>query len=212
MNKRTKIAGRLKILFPKANLSQKRIDTIVARLESKVQDDADDAVIDEVINQANDFMDFEAIAKEDDRIRTLESNQKKVEEGGNGNPPKNQGTPETPEPPKDDTPEWAKTLLTKVEALEKGKITESKQNTVSELFSKSEILKWLPENQKQAWMKRVNLDAEDLSSEIMSLEAELTELKQSIIDSYDLASGPFKGTNGSDAVNESDLEAVMSQL
>src|SRR5690606_203235 len=188
MNKRAKIAGRLKALFPKANLSTKRIDVITAKLESKVSDDADDAAIDEIVNQANNFMDFEALAKEDDRVRTLEANQKKGEEGGD--PPKDDKTPEAP---KDDTPEWAKTLLNKVEALEKGKITDSKASTVADLFSKSEILKGLPENQKQSWLKRVNLESEDLDAEVSALETEYTELKQSIVDSTDLAGGTFSG-------------------
>lgn len=207
MNKRQKIAGRLKALFPKANLSTKRIDVITAKLESKVSDDADDTAIDEVVNQANDFMDFEAIAKEDDRIRTLEANQKKGDEGGD--PPKDG---KTPEQPKDDTPEWAKALLNKVEALEKGKVTESKANTVADLFSKSEILKGLPENQKQSWLKRVNLEAEDLSAEVSALETEYTELKQSIVDSSEYAGSPFMKTEGKDAVSDADLDTVMNQL
>jgi hypothetical protein len=110
MNKRAKIAGRLKALFPKANLSTKRIDVITAKLESKVSDGADDTAIDEIVNQANDFMDFEALAKEDDRVRTLEANQKKGDESGD--PPKDD--PKN-DPPKDDTPEWAKALLIKVD-------------------------------------------------------------------------------------------------
>lgn len=207
MNKRQKIAGRLKALFPKANLSTKRVDVITAKLESKVSDNADDTAIDEVVNQANDFMDFEAIAKEDDRIRTLEANQKKGDEGGD--PPKDD---KTPEQPKDDTPEWAKALLNKVEALEKGKVTESKANTVADLFSKSEILKGLPENQKQSWLKRVNLEAEDLSAEVSALETEYTELKQSIVDSSEYAGSPFMKTEGKDAVSDADLDTVMNQL
>lgn len=207
MNKRAKIAGRLKALFPKANLSTKRIDVITAKLESKVSDDADDAAIDEIVNQANDFMDFEAIAKEDDRVRTLEANQKKGEEGGD--PPKDDPKPE---PPKDDTPEWAKALLSKVDALEKGKITESKANTVADLFSKSEILKGLPENQKQSWLKRVNLESEDLAAEVAGLETEYTELKQSIVNSTDLAGGTFTGTEGKTAISDADINAVMSNL
>lgn len=207
MNKRAKIAGRLKALFPKANLSTKRIDVITDKLESKVSDDADDAAIDEIVNQANDFMDFEAIAKEDDRVRTLEANQKKGEEGGD--PPKDDPKPE---PPKDDTPEWAKALLSKVDALEKGKITESKANTVADLFSKSEILKGLPENQKQSWLKRVNLESEDLAAEVAGLETEYTELKQSIVNSTDLAGGTFTGTEGKTAISDADINAVMSNL
>lgn len=207
MNKRAKIAGRLKALFPKANLSTKRIDVITAKLESKVSDDADDAAIDEIVNQANEFMDFEAIAKEDDRVRTLEANQKKGDEGVD--PPKDDPKPE---PPKDDTPEWAKALLSKVDALEKGKITESKANTVADLFSKSEILKGLPENQKQSWLKRVNLESEDLAAEVAGLETEYTELKQSIVNSTDLAGGTFTGTEGKTAISDADINAVMSNL
>jgi len=164
--------------------------------------------VNEIVNQANDFMDFEAVAKEDDRIRTLEANQKKGEEGkGEGTDPD-----KTPEPPKDDTPEWAKTLLNKVDALEKGKITDSKANTVADLFSKSEILKGLPENQKQSWLKRVNLESEDLAAEIAGLETEYTELKQSFADSSDLAGGTFNKTEGKTSVSDAELSAVMSNL
>ena len=211
MNKRQKISGRLKALFPKANLSTKRIDAIAAKLESKVSDDADDTAIDQILNQANDFMDFEAIAKEDDRIRTLEANQKKGDEG------KDEGTDPDPDKnqnpnPDNETNTLLKTLLGKVEALEKGKITESKANTVADLFSKSEVLKGLPENQKQSWLKRVNLEAEDLASEVSMLEIEFTELKQSFADSADLTSGPFSRTEGKDAVSDADLNTVMSNF
>lgn len=211
MNKRQKIAGRLKALFPKANLSTKRIDAITAKLESKVSDDADDAAIDEIVNQANDFMDFEAVAKEDDRIRTLEANQKKGEEGkGDGTDP---DPDKNPNPnPENETNTLLKTLLGKVEALEKGKVTESKTNTVADLFSKSEVLKGLPENQKQSWLKRVNLESEDLAAEVSALETEFTELKQSIVDSSDFAGSPFSRTEGKDAVSDADLNAVMNQL
>jgi len=206
MNKKQRISGRLKHLFPKANLSQKRIDAIAAKLESKVSDDAEDTAIDEVVNQANEFMDFEALAKEDDRIRTLEANQRK----GGEEEPTPPGTP--PTPPTDDTPEWAKALLQKVESLEKGEITKSKANTVADLFSKSEVLKSLPDNQKQSWIKRVNLEADDLASEVAALETEYSELKQSIVDSGEYASGPFKRTEGKDSVSDDDLATVMSQL
>lgn len=207
MNKKQKIAGRLKVLFPKANLSQKRIDALAAKLETKVSDDADDGAIDEVVNQANDFMDFEALAKEDDRIRTLEANQKKGDEGGT--PPKEDFSND---PPKDETPQWAKALLDKVEAIEKGEVTKSKASSVADLFSKSEILKGLPENQKQSWLKRVNLESEDLAAEVSSLETEYTELKQSFADSTDLAGGTFARTQSSDAVSDAELDAVMGNL
>lgn len=208
MNKKQKIAGRLKALFPKANLSQKRIDAIADKLETKISDDAEETTIDEVINQANEFMDFEAIAKEDDRIRTLEANQKKAGEGeGEPNPP---AAP--PTPPIDETPEWAKALLQKVESIEKGEIIKSKSQAISDLFSKSEILKTLPENQKQAWIKRVNLDSEDLNAEVSNLEKEFEELRQSIINTGDFAGPPVTISSGSASISDTDLTEVINQL
>src|SRR5690606_24507562 len=186
-------------------------DVITAKLESKVSDDADDAAIDEIVNQANDFMDFDALAKEDDRVRTLEANQKKGEEGkGNGtdpDPDKNQNPN-----PDNETNTLLKTLLGKVEALEKGEVSKSKANTVADLFSKSEILKGLPENQKQSWLKRVNLESEDLAAEVAALETEYTELRQSIVDSADLAGGTFNTSTGKEAISDADINAVMSNL
>jgi len=58
----------------------------------------------------------------------------------------------------------------------------------------------------------VNLEAEDLASEITALETEYSELKQSIVDSSEYASGPFSRTEGKDSVSDADLDAVMSQL
>lgn len=212
MNKKQKIAGRLKALFPKANLSQKRIDAIADKLESKVADDADDSAIDDVVNQANDFMDFEAIAKEDDRIRTLEANQKKAGEGeGEPNPPATP-PPAPSNPPIDETPEWAKALLQKVESIEKGEIIKSKSQAISDLFSKSEILKTLPENQKQAWIKRVNLDSEDLNAEVSNLEKEFEELRQSIINTGEFAGPPVTISSGSASISDTDLNEVINQL
>ena len=47
---KSKVVNRLKALFPKANLSQKRLDALADKLASKPADDADDAAIDAVIN------------------------------------------------------------------------------------------------------------------------------------------------------------------
>ena len=149
-------------------------------------------------------MDFEAIAKEDDRIRTLEAKAK---------------TPETTNPKKeekkeegDDAPAWAKALLQKVEAIEKGEVAKSKQSTVAELFGKSEVLKSLPEAQKQSWMNRVNLESEDLSAEIASLETEYSELKQSVVDSMGFSGVPsYNSVSGKD-ISDADVDSVLDSM
>src|SRR5690606_29370672 len=98
-----RLKGRLMVLFPKANLSKERLDKILDRLVKKVDENADDTALDAAINEANDLMDFESLAREDDRMRTLEAEAKKKAEG---NPP---GTPPSdPNPPANDEPAWAK--------------------------------------------------------------------------------------------------------
>jgi hypothetical protein len=56
------IKARLKVLFPKANLSQKKVRRLRLNLH-KTTDDADDATIDAIINDYNEVIDFEAVAK-----------------------------------------------------------------------------------------------------------------------------------------------------
>lgn len=199
-----KIKERLKALFPKANLSQKRIDEISAKLAKKPADDADDEAVDMVINDANELMDFEAIAKEDDRIRTLEAKLKQTDNSDPNEPKK--------EKEDEEIPVWAKTLLQKVEGLEKGEITKSRQNTVAELFSKSEVLKSLPDAKKQSWMKRVDLDSDDLSAEITALEEEYKEIKQSIVDSIGFSGSPSFQSSGGQNISDADVEAVLSEI
>jgi hypothetical protein len=183
------IKARLRILFPKANLSQKRIDAIAAKLCLKPADNADDTAIDEVLNGANDFMSFEDIAKDDDRVRTLEANQKtpqtpaeieaarvEAERVKNLNNPK----------PADDAPEWAKALLKQnekltmdLEAIKTGNVTQTKKQTASDLFGKSEILKGLKPELKERWLNRVNVDSEtSFDDQIKELESEYNQLVQ----------------------------------
>lgn len=202
-----KIKERLRILFPKANLSQKRIDEISAKLAKKPADDAGDEDVDLVINDANDLMDFEAIAKEDDRIRTLESRVRQ---------------PETPNPDDlektktgDDTPAWAKALLQKVEAIEKGEVVKSKQSSIVSAFNKSDVLKNLKPEIKDSWLKRIpitdDLTDEQISEQITSLEKEYQALTQTSADNQDY-SGPTPTGNPSANISDEEIESIVDSL
>lgn len=182
--KQEQIKARLRVLFPKANLSQKRMDAIAAKLCLKPADDADDSAIDEVVNGANDFMSFEEIAREDDRVRTLEANQKAPA-------PTPAPVPQpSPGPTPEDAPSWAKALIDSnkklsedLEALKSGKIIEAKKATASELFAKSEILKNIPEKVRKNWENRIDVNSEtSLEDQVSGLEAEYSELFQSSAD------------------------------
>jgi len=206
MVKPEQIKARLKVKYPKANLSLKRLDAIAAKLAPKPEDGADDEAIDLILEAANDFISFEEIAREDDRIRTLEANQKPKTD-----PPAPTDLP-TPLPkPEDDAPAWAKPLLEsnkklseEIEALKTGKVTESKKQTVTDLFEKSEVLKNLKPEVKKRWLDRVNVDSETpFEDQIKELESEYSELVQISADANDYA-GPA-GSGGSDLKPDSTM-------
>lgn len=193
---KSKVIARLKALFPKANLSQKRLDALADKLAKKPADDADDTAIDEVINDFNEIMDITEIAKEDDRVRTLEANSKK---------PKTESKKEEEEEVikvDDDAPSWAKALLksnekltSDLEAIKTGNITQTKKATVSELFGKSKILEGLKPELKERWLNRIDVNSETpFEDQIKELETEYSELVQVSADGNSYA-GPAGGGN-----------------
>ena len=177
-----KMIARLKALFPKANLSQKRLDALADKLALKPADDADDAAIDSVINDFNSVLSIEDIAREDDRVRTLESK-------ANPNPPApapKPTDPPTPPTPPTDVPAWAQALLDsnkklegELELIKTGKVIETKRATASDLFGKSEVLKGIPETIRKNWENRIDVNSETpFEDQIQALEKEYSELVQ----------------------------------
>jgi len=215
-----KIKERLKALFPKANLSQKRLDAIAAKLANKPADDADDSVVDSVINDFNDVLSFQEIAKEDDRMRTLEAKAKETND-----PPKpgNEGGDPPADPPKgDDVPVWAQQLIdsnkklsTELEVIKTGKVTETKKQTAAKLFEESEVLKGLKPEIKQSWLSRIPVNPETTEDEIKThlraLETEFTDLKQSMADSGNY-SGAAPSGDPNTKVDDKAVEAVVDSL
>lgn len=205
------IKARLKALFPKANLSTKRIDALAAKLAQMPADDADDAAVDVILNQANDFNSFEDIAKEDDRVRTLEA---KVKENTPAPPsPPAPGDPKPNDPPTEAPPAWAKDLLQKIEGLEKGKITETKIQTATKLFDGSEILKGLEPKLKQQWIKRVDPNSEEtIEDQVKSLETEYSDIKQSFADSTQHSGPtPFR-SGGKNEPSAEEIKEIMDEI
>lgn len=132
-----KIKERLRALFPKANLSKQRLDAIAAKLATKPEDEATDDQVDEVISDYNEVIDFEQIARDDDRIRTLEAARKPKP-----TKPAEQRDEDSDDPDDgNETNKLLKSLLEKVEKLE----SEKAQETVSQKFIKLAKEKNIPE-------------------------------------------------------------------
>src|SRR5689334_13222586 len=127
-----KILAAIKAKFPKVNLSKKRLDAIAAKIEAKVIDD--ETKIDASIDEFNDYNPLVDLAKQDDKIRDLESKVKPPAPA-----PKDPKEPPAPVELPDDTPAWAKglidsnkTLLEKVTQLEGEKQQSSIKTKIGE--------------------------------------------------------------------------------
>lgn len=210
------IKARLKALFPKANLSQKRLDAFAAKLAPKPADDADDAAVDAIINDYNEVIDFEAIAKEDDRVRTLEADKKKAEDlaANKGKGGKTEEEEEEEVKIDDNAPAWAKALLksneklsSELESIKTGNITQTKKQTASQLFEKSDVLKGLKETLKPKWIERIDVNSETpIEDQIKELESEYSELVQVSADS-NVYGGPAGFGSKSEPTSE-DIKAI----
>jgi len=203
------IKARLKVKYPKANLSTKRIDAIAAKLCLKPADDADDDAIDLVLETANDFISFEDIAREDDRVRTLESNQKAKPDPTPSPAPNPDPDPNNPNPnPTEEAPAWAKKIQQDLDAIKTGNITQTKKQTALQSFEKSEILKGLKPELKDRWVNRIDVNSETpIEDQIKELESEYSELVQVNADSEVYGGPAGQGTN----ISKPD-EAVVNEI
>ena len=127
------LRSRFRDLFPKAqNLKKERLDVFVSKLSAKLSEESTQEDVDALWQDYNEVVNFEQLAKDDDRLRTLNvpKPQPKVEEA-----PK-----PSEEPKSDDVPEWAKALLTEVKTLREEKV----QDTIQSKFRNHEALKGIP--------------------------------------------------------------------
>src|SRR5690606_8314581 len=193
-----RIKGKLRELFPKVNLSTKRLDEISARLAKKATDEADDDAIAQLVNDANDYYSFAEIAKEDDKIRTLEANQKTTEsqkDQSNDNSQKDSNQNQSQSQKEDEAvPAWAKALLTEVQELKNGKIIETKTQAARAEFEKNPIFKSIPEAGREFYFRQIDVNSETpFADQIKSLEETHTLITQSKADTTGFAGKPPVG-------------------
>ena len=204
----SRIKGRLKDLFPKANLSNKRLDELSARLAKKPSDDADDAAIDEVLNNANDIYSFEEMAKDQDRIANAENKLKNQpptvdDETKPTDPPK-------PESKSKDIPAWAQSLLDEVKGLKEGKITETKTQSARQLFDKNETFKSLKEKGREFYFSKIDVNSEtSIEDQISSIEEVHNELVQGKADTTEHSNQPPMNS-GNEKLSTDDLDKIVS--
>jgi hypothetical protein len=133
---REKIISQLRAKYPGVNLSKERMDAIADRLTPKIKEEAE---IDAKLDELNDLMPFADIAKQDDRMRTLEAKEKKPAQQQQQQQPAPES--KTEDVKKDDeVPGWAKELITEVKTLRQEKV----QATMQQKLASHEKLKTIP--------------------------------------------------------------------
>lgn len=168
-----KILAKLRALYPGLNLSQKRLDAIADKLSTKITEETE---IEDKLNELNEIFPFADMAKQDDRLRTLEAKHKET-------PAPNPTAPPAPgsDPKPGDVPEWAKSLIDsnkqltdKLAAIEKKESGQSMLQTLSKkltgipasYYSKRS----LPENSEMidAFVDEVKQDYETFKQEAIN--------------------------------------------
>lgn len=190
---KTKAAG--------VNLSQKRIDAYADRLHKKNPDVKEVAEHDTLIDELDELVSFADVAKEDDRVRTLEAKsrpttKKKPQEEDDEIDDEETEESSSGKKQRDRTPAWAKALMEKVDRLEGEKRVTSIKEKIAEKLKGKEI----PE---KFYSKRALPEKEeDLDTFVSEIETDWTELKQEN-NNLGLAgsSAPASGSGGSKDAN-----------
>jgi hypothetical protein len=213
-----KVIVRLKALFPKANLSQQRLDAIADKLAKKPADDADETAIDAVINDFNDVLSIEDIAKGDDRTRTLEADKKKAEELAAKKKPAPAAEEEEEVETEGMTP-FEKQMLKKfgelktdLDNIKSGNVKQSKLEQAKSLLEKSEVFKKLDDETKGFMLKNVELESETpFEEQITGLEGVFSKMIQTNADTNQYAPGAGQGLP-SNAVDEKLVGDIVDAL
>lgn len=153
------IIGRLRVLFPKANLTKQRLDEIVSdKLIGRFSDESTNEEIDAIL----ELLPINEIAKQDDKVRTLEA--------------RKQDSPK--EDPKNEGGETDNEILKALKGLADrldGIENEKKRNSLAERFNSDERIKDVPDFIKKGYIPN---SEEDLEANIEALASEFKSFSE----------------------------------
>lgn len=174
--------ARLKAKYSGVNLSTKRIDAIADRLNKKFPDLKEEADHDAKLDDLNELTPFDDIAKDDDRIRTLEAKQKPAE-------PK-PADPKTADPkPSDDMPAWFKTYQEETDRKIAGMLKDKAQSSIKDQLK--EKLKDVPGKFYENW--QLPESEEHLESFVTKVNEGFAGFKQDLTEKGLLHTNPGGG-------------------
>ena len=206
-----KIIARLRILFPGVNLSKSRLDRFCNPDKLKITEETEETEIDQKLKDLNEVFDFSDIAKNDDRLRTLEAKEKK--EPNKEPEKKSDQEPERPEeaglsPEVKALMETVKALTQTVSTMQAGKTTESRKQILETKLKEAQP-KFKEKILKDFSRMQFEKD-EDFDAYLTETETDLTEFNQSLSDQgLGQSKAPFQpaGAGATQTALKSDIEA-----
>jgi hypothetical protein len=205
------LEARLRLKYPKANLSKERINEFSDRLSPIPKDGATDEEIDAVLDQSNTYMPFEEIAKNDDKLRSMKKQIDETKtpaeiEAERIAKEKSDAKEKAENEAKDKAPEWFKPFAEKLETMDgrfvdfDKNLTGMKKDTditlrkeqAKALFEGDETLKGMDEGIRSTWLNtRIDYTSETpLEDQVKSLSSEYSSFTQSSADGKTLSGPP----------------------
>jgi len=202
MSLKTKIIERLRAKFQGVNLSTARVESIANKLDVKITEETE---IDAKLDELNEYFPFADMAKEDDRLRTLEVKAKEKED----KPTDEEKKTEQPKEDEEKVPSWAKAILDKVEKLEGDKVVTSRKSVAIEKFKDApEAIK----NDLLADLEMISFKDDDhFNSYIERKEKALADFKQAQSDAGLGNDKPSNGIGGA-KLKDDEVSPEMKEL
>jgi len=191
-----KIIAAFKLKYPGINLSKARLNAIATRIETKVIDD--ETKIDAALAAMDDAYPFTEIAKDDDKIRTLEA---KTKPAPKTETPAEKAAREAAEAlaQPDDTPAWAKALIEQNKTLAQEMAAIKGEKVIDSMRAKAtEKLKEIPAT---FWIKRsIPENDEALEAFVTEVTTDYSTFKQEMTNSgLSVLPTPRSGAGGHEA-------------
>jgi hypothetical protein len=103
-------------------------------------------------------------------------------------------------------------LKSDIDSIKSGNVLETKKQTASQLFEKSDVLKGLKEDLKPRWINRIDVNSETpIEDQIKELESEYSELVQVSADNNQYG-GPAGGGFKSDKPDDLVVNEIVDNL
>lgn len=143
-----------------------------------------------------------------DGIKTFQEKYFKKINGENADDMNSDGTPKTPKTG-DEMPAWAKTLMEKVDEIEKSKTTESKTEQAKAILKDSKLI---PEKLQNSWISRIDLESDkSFEDQVKELETEYTETYTAAVGGASGKGLPVGGQDTGEA-SDSEVEEIADSL